>query len=140
MRKDHPRSNCPVSFALDIFGDKWSLLIIRDLIFRGKRRYGEFLRSDEGISTNILADRLERLETEGILAKIPDPDRRSKHRYRLTAKGMDLLPVLLEIVAWSTRYHESTGVPRDFLERLQHDKEALAREIRDRLSSIDTRP
>lgn len=95
------RSNCPVNFGLENFGDKWSLLIIRDIVFWGKKTYGEFLKSDEGIATNILAARLASLEREGILGKSPHPADKRKDLYTLTEKGLELIPLLVEIVAWS---------------------------------------
>ncbi len=95
------RSNCPVNFGLEAFGDRWSLLIIRDIIFWGKKTYGDFLRSDEQIATNILAARLASLEASGIVSKIPHPTDKRKDVYELTTKGLDLIPLLVEIIAWS---------------------------------------
>jgi DNA-binding HxlR family transcriptional regulator len=103
----HPkimRSDCPLNFGLEVFGDKWSLLIIRDLLLFGKRNYGEFLASKEGISTNILADRLTHLEREGLITREKDAEHRRKKIYKPTQKGMDLMPILLEIGLWSKRY------------------------------------
>lgn len=108
--KDELRSNCPVNFGLENFGDKWSLLIIRDMVFWGKRTYGEFLRSDEGIATNILAVRLASLEKEGIISKSPHPADKRKDIYSLTEKGLDLIPLLVEIVAWSGKLIEWQSV------------------------------
>jgi len=95
------RSDCPVNFGLEAFGDKWSLLIVRDIVFWGKKTYGDFLRSDEGIATNILASRLAQLEKEGLLKKTPFAGDKRKDIYSLTEKGMELIPLLVEIVAWS---------------------------------------
>lgn len=100
------RSNCPVNFGLETFGDKWSLLIIRDMVFWGKKTYGEFLKSDEGIATNILASRLVQLEREGIIIKKRHPGDKRKDIYSLTEKGMGLIPLLVEIVAWSGKLME----------------------------------
>jgi len=102
--QDHPRSGCPVSLGLDIFGDRWTLLIIRDLMFSGKRHYREMLASDEHISTNILADRLKLLLAEGIITKAADPGHQQKVIYSLTEKGVALLPVLMAISEWSHQY------------------------------------
>ena len=99
-----PRSHCPVSIALDAIGDRWSLLILRDIILRDKRRYHEFLNSEEGISTNILADRLARLEKQGLVSKSPDPGDRRQFLYAPTQKGVDLLPVVVEMARWSLKY------------------------------------
>lgn len=95
------RSNCPVNFGLEAFGDRWSLLIIRDIIFWGKKTYGDFLRSDEQIATNILASRLAGLEAGGILVKLPHATDRRKDLYQLTARGLDLIPLMVEIISWS---------------------------------------
>jgi DNA-binding HxlR family transcriptional regulator len=95
------RSPCPISNALDLLGDRWTLLVIRDLLLFGKSQYGEFLESPEGIATNILADRLKRLERAGIVEKRALEDRPDRHRYVLTAKGRDLRPVLDELVRWA---------------------------------------
>ncbi len=98
------RSGCPVSLGLDIFGDKWTLLIVRDLMFSGKRHFRELLASDEGISSNILADRLKMLLAEGIISKAEDPSHAQKMVYTLTEKGVALLPILLQISEWSYQY------------------------------------
>lgn len=98
------RSDCPIHFGLALFGDKWTLLIIRDLAFFGKRFYNEFLASPEGISTNILADRLQTLEKNGIIRKEKDETHKQKIVYSLTEKGTDLLPVLAAIKSWSDKY------------------------------------
>jgi DNA-binding HxlR family transcriptional regulator len=109
------RSNCPISFALDIFGDRWSLLIIRDMMFGRKTTYGEFLESDEKISTNILADRLHRLEAAGIIRKESNVKDRRKIEYRLTEKGLRLEPVLQAMALWSAAHNRDTPVPKKYL-------------------------
>lgn len=121
----HCRSNCPINFVLETFGDKWTLLIVRDLMFKGKRTYGEFLQSDEKISTNILADRLGRLEEHEIVKKTVAPDNRSKLIYTLTSKGKDLLPIMLEITAWSARYDAATNTPASFLNKFASSKHEM---------------
>jgi len=98
------RSDCPLNFALEILGDKWSLLVIRDMVFFNKRYYNEFLASDECISTNTLASRLDMLEEEGLLTKRNDPNHKQKIIYSLTQKSIDLLPVIVEIALWSSTY------------------------------------
>ncbi len=124
-----PRSHCPIAFALDTFGDKWSLLVLRDVLFMRKRHYHEFLASEEGISTNILADRLRRLKADGLIAKVRDRKNRRRYVYRPTQKGLDLLPVILEIVRWSAKYDPQTAAPRSFVQRLRNDREGLIREV-----------
>lgn len=101
---DKYRSGCPVSLGLDIFGDRWTLLIIRDLMFSDKRHYREMLGSEEHISTNILADRLKMLLDEGIITKTEDPSHKQKAIYSLTEKGIALLPILMQISSWSYKY------------------------------------
>jgi DNA-binding HxlR family transcriptional regulator len=98
------RSNCPINLAVEVIGDKWTLLIIRDLMFEDKRHFREFLGGEENIASNILTDRLATLETEGIITKKNDPTHKQKFLYSLTAKGIDLLPVIIELGAWSMKY------------------------------------
>ncbi|MGH9949467.1 MAG: winged helix-turn-helix transcriptional regulator [Pyrinomonadaceae bacterium] len=97
------RSDCPVNFAVETLGDKWSLVILRDIIFWGKHSYGEFLKSDEKIATNILANRLEYLENEGLITKSPDPHDKRKDIYNVTEKGIELVPMFIEMIAWSAK-------------------------------------
>jgi DNA-binding HxlR family transcriptional regulator len=130
-KKINRRSDCPISFALDIFGDKWSLLIIRDLMFKNKRTYTEFMVSEEKIATNILADRLEMLECAGLIKSRVDPNNRSRYNYRLSDKGIDLIPVLLEIVLWSATHDKKTAAPKEFVERVKNDREGFILELRE---------
>lgn len=97
------RSDCPVNYAVETLGDKWSLVILRDIIFWGKHTYGEFLKSDEKIATNILANRLEYLETEGLISKSPHPDDKRKDYYAVTETGIELVPMFIEMIAWSAK-------------------------------------
>lgn len=130
-RNRQRRSNCPINFALETFGDRWSLLIIRDIVFFGKKTYGEFLTSAEGMATNILAARLAHLEQQGILAKQPyDLDKR-KEVYSLTAKGLDLIPVLLEMGLWSSQHDADTSAPPAWIARVKADKERVTRLVRE---------
>src|SRR5882724_6826398 len=101
------RSACPLNASVETLGDRWSLLIIRDMMLRGFRTYKEFLHSHEGIATNILADRLRKLIAYGIITTEPDPSDGRKRTYLLTAKGIDLAPVMTEMVLWATA-HERT--------------------------------
>lgn len=123
------RSNCPINFALEIFGDRWSLLIVRDIILFGKNTYGDFLRSEEHIATNILAARLVLLECEGILRKTPHATDKRKDVYTLTEKGLDLIPMLLEIIVWSATYDPQTDASKEFVESIRKDKENMIKEI-----------
>jgi DNA-binding HxlR family transcriptional regulator len=97
------RSDCPVACSLDLLGDRWTLLVIRDL-FRGLKRYGEFLAAPEGIPTNILAERLERLETAGLIKREPYQQNPPRYAYTLTPKGSDLKPVLGSLATWGMRH------------------------------------
>jgi DNA-binding HxlR family transcriptional regulator len=138
-RKSQRRSGCPVSISLETFGDRWSLLIIRDLMVRGFRTFKEFQESGEGIATNILADRLQKLETAGIItADIEATDAR-RVNYRLTEKGIDLAPVVLELLIWATR-HEETGAPCDLIAKMEKNREAVLAEVRRRWRESDTTP
>jgi DNA-binding HxlR family transcriptional regulator len=98
------RSLCPINLALEVFGDRWTLLIVRDLMFGGKRHFREFLHSDEGIASNILADRLNMLAEQGIVTRSDDPSHKQKALYSLTNKGISLLPILAQIGIWSRAY------------------------------------
>jgi DNA-binding HxlR family transcriptional regulator len=128
-----PRSGCPISVALDLLGDKWSLLVIRDLIFGGKRQFGEFLESPERMSTNVLADRLERLVAAGLATREVDPANRRRVLYGVTDKGLDLIPVLLELMVWSGR-HEETAASPAYLRRLRRERGKVERELRARVA------
>ena len=123
------RSHCPISFALDVFGDHWSLLILRDLILKGKTRYQDFLESEEGISTNILADRLSRLEEHGIISKNDDPTNKKQFLYLPSKKGLGLVPVMLEIIRWSAKYDSKTAAPKEFIQKLKRDRGLMIKEI-----------
>lgn len=133
------RSGCPVSVSLEIFGDRWSLLIIRDLMVRGYRTFKEFQNSGEGIATNILADRLERLERAGIVSAETDPEDARRVNYRLTEKGIDLAPVMLELLIWGAR-HEKTGAPCEVIEHLERNREQVLSETRRRWERRDPTP
>ena len=109
------RSDCPLNFGLEIFGDRWSLLIIRDLMFFGKRYYNEFLSSAECISTNILAERLAMLEKEKIIKKEKDKSHKQKLLYSLTEKAIDLAPVIINIGLWSEKYAKQLNEERDII-------------------------
>ena len=132
------RSSCPVSISLDIFGDRWSLLIVRDLMVRGYRTFSEMEHDGDGIATNILADRLRRLEAAGILGAEPALDGRSSI-YRLTEKGIALGPVMLELLIWSAR-HEATGAPCEMIEHLARNREAVLAESYRRWKERDLTP
>jgi DNA-binding HxlR family transcriptional regulator len=133
------RSACPVSISLEILGDRWSLLIIRDLMVRGYRTFKEFEDAGEGIATNILADRLRKLESVGILiSEVEETDRR-RMNYRLTEKGIDLAPVLLDLLIWGAR-HENTAAPCALVSEMERNREAVLAEVRRRWRDRDSTP
>jgi DNA-binding HxlR family transcriptional regulator len=132
MKAIKPRSGCPVSYTLDFFGDKWSLLILRDMAIDGKVSYGEFLSSDEKIATNILADRLTMLEENGFITKKVAPDKKSKFVYSVTEKGISLVPILVEIGLWGTRYNPP-GLDKKLLEAIEKDREGTIQRIQNEL-------
>ncbi|HAA12097.1 MAG TPA: transcriptional regulator [Cytophagales bacterium] len=119
------RSDCPVSYALDFFGDKWTFLIIRDIALEGKRYYKEFLGSKEGIATNILSDRLKRLEAAEVIVSKRDEKLKTQKVYSLTQKGKDLIPTLIEIMIWSKKYNPEVAVTDDFVEKATHKREEV---------------
>lgn len=121
------RSDCPISCSLDIWGDKWSLLIIRDMMFFKKSTYGDFLKSEEGIATNILASRLQALEENGLIEKTDHPDNKVKVLYKLTQKGIDLVPIFIEIYIWSEKYFEIPKELKTKLKEVKKDKETFKR-------------
>lgn len=127
------RSGCPISFALDIFGDRWTLLVVRDIMFVGKKHFGDFLASPEKIATNILSDRLGTLQAHGIVAKRADPHNARKVIYTLTPKGLDLIPAMLELILWGARHDAHTAAPAAFVQRIKEDRQALAVELRAQL-------
>ena len=124
------RSDCPITFALDLFGDKWTLLVLRDLIIVRKRHFREFLASDEKIASNILANRLKLLEAAGMLTRRPDPESARQVIYEPTEKGLDLIPSMLELVRWSAKYDPRTAAPPALVRRIAEDRDAYIAEIR----------
>jgi DNA-binding HxlR family transcriptional regulator len=137
--KSKRRSGCPVSVSLEMIGDRWSLLIIRDLIVRGFRTFKEFEESGENIATNILTDRLRKLESTGIVTTQVDEVDRRKVNYRLTQKGIDLAPVLLELLIWGAR-HEKTEAPCAAIEKMAQHRDALLSEVQRRWKENDPTP
>jgi len=131
----HRRSDCPINFALETIGDPWSLLIIRDIVYFGKHSYSEFLASEEGMATNILADRLASLEHKGILVKTPHETEKRKERYVLTEKGLDLIPLLVEMANWSAQYDLYTAAPSAWIALMHAEKEQMLRRIRETVQS-----
>jgi DNA-binding HxlR family transcriptional regulator len=128
-----------VSISLELLGDRWSLLIIRDLMVRGYRTFREFLESGEGIATNILADRLRKLERSGLVTSEVQGSDRRRVNYRLTEKGIELAPVLLDLLIWGAR-HEETKAPCALIEEMEKNREAVLAEVRRRWQEHDSTP
>ncbi len=126
------RSDCPVNLALELFGDKWTLLILRDIIFFGHRYFKEFVQL-ENISTNILADRLNRLVYYGILVKDIDNKNQSSYLYSITPKGLDLVPIVIDMYHWGAIHIEGNNAEKAYLKRVVKEKDLLIKEIKDNL-------
>ncbi len=123
------RSDCPTNYGLEHFGDKWSLLIIRDLMFKGKRHYNEFLEADEKVSTSVLRDRLRSLEAGGLIVSGEDAVKKSRIRYSLTPKGIALLPLMIDMIVWSGTFDKHTAADKEFLRRATEQRSDLIQDI-----------
>ena len=132
MKKKLPprRSDCPITYALDFIGDKWTLVVLRDLIIVRKRQFRDFLASDEKIASNILSSRLKLLEAAGMVTRRGDPEHARHVIYEPTEKGFDLLPTMLEMVRWSAKYDSRTAAPPAIVRRIARDRDAYIAEIR----------
>lgn len=128
--KRQAKSHCPVNFALETVCDSWSMLIVRDIVFGGKKTHGEFLRSEERIATNILAQRLGHLVETGVLIKRPHQTDKRKDIYELTDKGLDLIPILFELSYWGTRHDPQTTGSKRFAQAAYADREAVLTQLR----------
>lgn len=127
------RTDCPISKTLDILGDKWSLLIVRDMMFKGKNTYGDFMNAGEGITTSVLADKLALLISGGIISKQVHPQSKAKILYSLTEKGIDLVPVLVEVISWSEKYHNVHPQAKAFAIQVKKDRQGVIRRLRNSL-------
>jgi DNA-binding HxlR family transcriptional regulator len=132
-RSNRRASACPINASLEVLGDRWSLLVVRDVIFAGYRTFNEFLHAGEGMATNILTDRLAKLTEAGILTKRPDPDDGRKWLYGLTQKGLELAPVLLALSRWGTQ-HEQGIPPAGVLDRYEADRVGFLAELKRKLA------
>jgi DNA-binding HxlR family transcriptional regulator len=131
------RSHCPVNFAVESLGDRWALLIVRDMVFHGKKTYGEFLKAGEGIATNILASRLDFLERIEVIKKSPHGEDQRKDIYTLTEKGLDLIPVLFEFIKWSAKHDPLSSAKQypQFLKQLKASRGKFNKKARDLVRS-----
>ncbi len=142
MKKNEKRSECPISRSLDLFGDKWSLLIIRDIVFKGFRFYNEFLDSGEGIATNMLSDRLKKLELNGFIISKKYKQLKTKKIYQLTEAGIGLIPILLEMMAWGFKHDDTLLIPDNevgIVDRIWNDREAFLEEVVTALRNFDNK-
>jgi len=137
--KSKHRSGCPVNISLEMVGDRWSLLIVRDLMVRGFKTFKEFQTSGEGIATNILADRLQKLQAAGVVTAEAEAADGRKVNYRLTKKGIDLAPVVLELLIWGARY-EDAGAPCALIEKMEKNRKRIISEVRRRWRRRDSTP
>jgi len=130
MKRTDRKSDCAINFSLETFGDPWSLLIVRDIIFFGKRTYSAFLASNERIGTSILAQRLRSLEEKGILVKRSSPDDGRSETYHLSDKGMHLLPIVLELMAWGAEHDPETGANKKLMASYRTDRQGILERAR----------
>lgn len=119
------RSDCPISYALDFFGDKWTLLIVRDMVFFKKKFYKDFLDSKEGVATNILSDRLKKLESNGIVTSSVYESLKTRKEYVLTSKGKELIPMLVDMMVWSSKYKDGLDIPDGFVSKVTSNREEV---------------
>jgi DNA-binding HxlR family transcriptional regulator len=137
--KSERRSGCPVSISLELFGDRWSLLIIRDLMVRGSRTFKQFQEAGEGIATNILSDRLRNLQAANLITTEADKEDARRMNYRLTEKGIALAPVMLELLIWGARY-QKTNAPCAVIAEMESNREQILAEVRRRWQERDPTP
>ena len=126
------RSTCPINYSVEIFGDKWMLLLLRDLMFNGKNSFLEFRASEEKISSAVLTEKLNILLNAGIVVKVTSPRNASKFLYLLTDKGIELVPVMVEFLNWGARYNPEGG-PKTWLDRIKQNKKKAIAELQDKL-------
>ncbi|HLP12126.1 MAG TPA: helix-turn-helix domain-containing protein [Flavobacteriales bacterium] len=137
VKQRYFRSECPISAALDMIGDRWSLLIIRDMALRGKTSYKEFAEGTEKIATNILAHRLALLEASGIITKKPHAQNKVKIVYQLTQKGIDLVPILVDLILWTESYHGVDERTEQFANLVRMDREGVVGSIMKKLQPVE---
>ncbi len=137
-KHDCRQSGCGVAYGLDVFGDKWSLVVVRDMIFLGKRHFNELLASREKMASNILANRLKRLEEECVITKTQDTDHESKFIYELTPKGKELIPLILEIMVWGSKHAPNSDVPAELVRWVKKDRDGVAKAILESLKKKES--
>ena len=132
MKAHRVRSRCPIAYCLDVLGDRWTPLILRDLAFKDRHYFQDFLDASEGISPNILSERLHRLERMGLITRKADPADGRRSRYFLTDDGLDLIPILIEMTMWGAKRHPDPRTPRERIRRMDADREGTVRSYRER--------
>ncbi|HEY2975484.1 MAG TPA: helix-turn-helix domain-containing protein [Pyrinomonadaceae bacterium] len=137
-KHDCRQSGCGVAYGLDVFGDKWTLVVVRDMILLGKRYFNEFLVSPEKIASNILADRLKRLEDECIITKTQDSENESKFIYELTPKGKELIPVILEVLCWGWKHAPNSNSPAELIRWVKKDRDGVTKAILESLKKNES--
>jgi len=137
-KHDCRQSGCGVAYGLDVFGDKWTLVVVRDMIMWGKRRFNELLACREKIASNILADRLKRLEDECIITKRQDPENESKSIYELTPKGKELIPVILEVLCWGSKHAPNSNSPAELIRWVKKDRDGVTKAILESLKKNES--
>lgn len=130
------RSPCPLNIALEIFGDRWTLLILRDMLLKDRSTFRDFQSAGEGIATNILSARLKMLTEQGIITSTRSEEDGRVVRYRPTSKGLDLLPTIVEMIVWGAKY-EQTAASRKMIDRLTNEREAFIAQTRARFEPIE---
>lgn len=135
MKREENKSRCPINFTVEIFGDTWSLLIVRDMIALGKKTFGEFQDSEERIGPSVLADRLAHLERKGIISKKPSEADKRKFIYSLTEKGMSLIPIVYEIALWGSLNSPNPEAPDVWFQALRHDRDRVVQLWREAVAS-----
>lgn len=130
MRRNDRKSDCAINYSLELIGDTWSLLIVRDIVYSGKKTYGEFLKSDERIGTSVLASKLASLESNGILIKRPSARDKRKEEYSLTNKGLDLIPILIELAEYGAIHDPDTGASREWSRLVREHRDEVIRAVR----------
>ena len=128
-KHDCRQSGCGVAYGLDVFGDKWTLVVVRDMILLCKRHFNELLASPEKMASNILADRLKRLEEECVVTKTQDPENESKFVYELTPKGKELIPLILEVLLWGSKHAPNPTAPAELVRWVKKDRDGVTKAI-----------
>ncbi len=121
---------CPVTFALEVFGDRWTLLVLREVMLEGRHRYRDLLSANEGIATNVLADRLKRLEQRGLISRERDPEDARQYIYKPTRYAVSVIPMLVEMMVWGSK-HGNGEVPQTFLNQFTNNRKKLIKDLQD---------